>query len=487
MNRVGTLDRDRGRLGLSRAATLGPAGPRPHRRTLALVAGLLPVGDALMLALTGVGAAALLPGMDDAWAGRHVAASLVTIVLFVGLASLSGQYLSESLDRRVGALGALSRMWALSVALMLAVAFVWDGHIALDRRWLIGWFLGGGACLALWRRLVALRLRRWRSEGRLAERVAIIGAPAQLGRLVEHLGQPRVAGEVELFGTYEASPAGIAELEHLLREPGSAWPDAVMVALPWSQPDRIAELCMRLRDLPVDVRLAPDLAAYDLPAGAPRRFTGLVALEVWQRPLRDWRGLVKRAEDLVIGGGLILAFAPLMALVALAIRLDTPGPVLLRQRRFGLGSAPIMMLKFRTMHVDSGDPSGALATVPGDPRVTRVGRFLRRTSLDELPQLFNVMRGEISLVGPRAHAVEMRVGGGYYHEVVRHYAARHRMKPGITGLAQINGCRGLVDTLDKAQRRLDYDLHYVENWSLGMDLRILAVTALRGFTSDGAY
>jgi exopolysaccharide biosynthesis polyprenyl glycosylphosphotransferase len=239
--------------------------------------------------------------------------------------------------------------------------------------------------------------------------------------------------------------------------------------------------------LPVDVRLAPDLAAYDLPAAGARVFAGRVALEVWGRPLRDWRGLMKRAEDLVIGAGLVVLFAPVMALTALAIRLDSPGPVMLRQRRFGMGNAPIMIFKFRTMYHDRCDASGRLATVPGDPRVTRIGRFLRRTSLDELPQLFNVLLGTMSLVGPRAHPVEMQVGGRYYHEIVNHYAARHRMKPGITGLAQINGYRGLVDTIEKAQRRLDYDLHYVEHWSIGMDLRILFATIFRGFTSESAF
>lgn len=314
-------------------------------------------------------------------------------------------------------------------------------------------------------------------------------------RIIEHLGDPGLEGEVQILGIYglegmapgEAHPETRGRLTDLLRDARDLRPDAVLIALPWSQPDRIAETCMRLRELPVDVRLAPDLACYDLAMAAPRAFAGRSALEVWGRPLRDWRGVIKRAEDIVIGCGLVVLFAPVMALSALAIRLDSKGPVLLRQRRYGFGNTPIMIFKFRTMYADRGDVTGRVATIPGDPRVTRVGRFLRRSSLDELPQLFNVILGSMSLVGPRAHPVEMQVGGRYYHDIVSHYAARHRMKPGITGLAQINGYRGLVDTVEKAQRRLDYDLHYVEHWSLAMDIRILFATVFRGFTSDNAF
>jgi exopolysaccharide biosynthesis polyprenyl glycosylphosphotransferase len=264
-------------------------------------------------------------------------------------------------------------------------------------------------------------------------------------------------------------------------------PDTVLVALRWNERNRVADVCKRLRQLPVDVWVLPELSADAAFAGIPRRVGSRIALEVSSRPLRGWKGITKRAEDLFISAFLIVFTGPIMLAIAAAIRLSGPGPVLIRQRRHGFANKPFMVLKFRTMYSESGDLTGARATVRGDPRVTRIGRALRAISLDELPQLFNVLRGEMSVVGPRPHPIEMRVGNLYYEEAVKSYSARHRMKPGITGLAQINGCRGLVDTLAKAQRRLDYDLHYIENWSFALDLRILCATIAKGFINESAY
>ncbi len=462
----------------------------PPRGTAALLAGALPAIDAAMLLAADLVVSLTLGEDSGAGMARQFAATLVCTALFVGMAALAGQYRTDGLDRRIGALAPVSAIWALAVMLTLTIAFLWDGGGAVTRAGGGGWFLLGGAPLAAWRQAAAGVMRRWRAEGRLAERVAIIGDGTHGRRVIEHLASPAHEGLAEVVGVYglHGLPADAScGIEDLLRDAPSLRLDAVLIALPWCEAERIARTCMQLRDLPVDVRLAPDLASYDLPTAVPYAMGGRLALEVWGRPLRDWRGVMKRAEDLLLGCGLVLLFAPVMALSALAIRLDSPGPVLLRQRRYGLGNRPIMIFKFRTMHADKGDATGRVATVRGDPRVTRVGRFLRRTSLDELPQLFNVVLGSMSLVGPRAHPVEMQVGGRYYHEIVSHYAARHRMKPGITGLAQINGYRGLVDTLEKAQRRLDYDLHYVEHWSVAMDLRILFATIFRGFTSDSAF
>jgi lipopolysaccharide/colanic/teichoic acid biosynthesis glycosyltransferase len=202
--------------------------------------------------------------------------------------------------------------------------------------------------------------------------------------------------------------------------------------------------------------------------------------------MSDWRGLLKRLFDIVLVLGALPLLTPLLILVAVAIRAESSGPVLFRQWRFGLGSKPTQIIKFRTMYHDRGDSTGEQRTVAYDPRVTMVGRILRRTSIDELPQLLNVLRGEMSLVGPRPHATHMKVDGNYYFEAVRGYRFRHRVKPGITGWAQITGSRGEVDTIDKALERVEKDLWYVRNWSLALDLRILMLTVLGKFASPGA-
>jgi Undecaprenyl-phosphate glucose phosphotransferase len=261
--------------------------------------------------------------------------------------------------------------------------------------------------------------------------------------------------------------------------------DEVIIALsPRMSAARLLRLIETARGLPVDVRVAAaDGMLTDLPGGG----ASLRLVDVSRRPLRGVAGWFKRAEDVVVAAAALLLLAPVMALAALAIRLDSPGPVLFRQPRYGFANRTIQVLKFRTMYVDRGDGSGAARTTRDDPRVTRVGRFLRRTSIDELPQLINVLRGEMSIVGPRAHAVAMKVEGRLYDEAVGAYFARHRVRPGITGWAQVNGLRGEVDTLEKARRRVAFDLDYIERWSLLFDLRIMIRTAWTVFDDPNAY
>ncbi len=185
---------------------------------------------------------------------------------------------------------------------------------------------------------------------------------------------------------------------------------------------------------------------------------------------------MKRLEDILFAAAALVLFAVPMLLIALAVRLDSPGPILFRQRRIGLNDQPFEMLKFRTMRHEMADPEVARQVTPGDPRVTPLGGFLRRTSLDELPQLLHVLRGEMALVGPRPHAPGTRAGGRLFHEVVPSYSARHRIRPGLTGLAQVRGFRGATDTEDKLVRRTSSDLEYIENWSPWLDLLIVLRT-----------
>ena len=210
-------------------------------------------------------------------------------------------------------------------------------------------------------------------------------------------------------------------------------------------------------------------------------------LEIANRPLTHRGSVAKWIQDKMLAGILLIWLAPVFAVVALAIKLDSRGPVLFTQKRFGLNNDVIQVLKFRTMHVDRGDQSGALPTVRNDPRVTHVGRILRWLSLDELPQLINVLRGDMSLVGPRPHAIAMKAGDRLYCDAVEEYLHRHRVKPGITGWAQVNGLRGEVDTLDKAHARVAHDLYYVEHWSPWLDLKILLQTVGILASPDNAY
>jgi len=233
--------------------------------------------------------------------------------------------------------------------------------------------------------------------------------------------------------------------------------------------------------------MAPDLASFCSPDQSHSEVAGLQLLNMARRPIREPQRILKGAIDRVLAGLALLTLSPLLLLVSALIRLDSPGPILFRQSRQGLGDTLFDVYKFRTMYHDRGDTRGRQQTQRSDPRVTKLGAVLRRTSIDELPQLLNVLRGEMSLVGPRPHTPHMLVGDKRIFDIIDEYSFRHRVKPGITGLAQVKGYRGAVDTPEHLRTRIDYDLYYIDHWSLWLDLKIIFRTALICFRGANAY
>jgi exopolysaccharide biosynthesis polyprenyl glycosylphosphotransferase len=240
--------------------------------------------------------------------------------------------------------------------------------------------------------------------------------------------------------------------------------------------------------LPVDIRLSAHSNKLRFRPRAYSYINGVPLLDVLDRPITDWDVVMKWLFDKVVGSALLVFAAPVMALVALAIKLDSRGPVLFRQKRYGFNNELIEVYKFRSMRVENADPFAQKVVTKNDPRVTRVGRIIRKTSLDELPQLLNVVfKGNLSLVGPRPHAIYGKLEDRLFDEAVDGYFARHRVKPGITGWAQINGWRGEIDSEDKIQRRVEFDLYYIENWSVLFDFYIVLRTPLALFNTQNAY
>jgi Undecaprenyl-phosphate glucose phosphotransferase len=260
--------------------------------------------------------------------------------------------------------------------------------------------------------------------------------------------------------------------------------DLVIIALPEAASHRIAAIMRRMSGMAVDIRLAPDTARFYRPDARVSSIGGLPFLHLRDKPIAGLAAAAKRAEDLMIGVPLLCLAAPLMLLIALTIRLDSSGPVLFVQPRLGFNNRIIHVRKFRTMHGDESDEQGRRQAVRGDRRVTRVGRLLRRTSLDELPQLINVVAGSMSLVGPRPHALGTAAAGLPFEAAAEDYESRHRVKPGITGWAQVRGWRGETDTVEKLRRRVEHDLHYIMHWSVWFDLRILALTVTAVFRGE---
>jgi exopolysaccharide biosynthesis polyprenyl glycosylphosphotransferase len=240
--------------------------------------------------------------------------------------------------------------------------------------------------------------------------------------------------------------------------------------------------------LPVDVRLSAHTNKLRFRPRAYSYVGEVPTLDVFERPITDWDLVTKWLFDRVVGALALLALSPVLALVAIAVKLDSRGPVLFKQKRFGFNNERIEVFKFRSMYHKDADPTASKVVTKNDPRVTRVGRVIRKTSLDELPQLFNVVfKGNLSLVGPRPHAVQGKLQNRLFDEAVDGYFARHRVKPGITGWAQINGWRGEVDSEEKIQKRVECDLYYIENWSILFDLAILLKTPLALIRAENAY
>jgi exopolysaccharide biosynthesis polyprenyl glycosylphosphotransferase len=248
------------------------------------------------------------------------------------------------------------------------------------------------------------------------------------------------------------------------------------------------QMLKKLWVLPVDIRLAAHTNKLRFRPRAYSFIAGVPVLDVADKPITDWDVVTKWLFDKVVGGIALMCLSPIMLIAAIAIKLDSRGPVFFKQRRYGFNNELIEVYKFRSMYVDQCDATASKLVQKGDPRVTRVGAFIRKTSIDELPQLINVVfKGNLSLVGPRPHAVHAKAADRLYDEAVDGYFARHRVKPGITGWAQVNGWRGETDTEEKIKRRVEHDLDYIENWSVLFDLVILAKTPLALAKTESAY
>lgn len=335
-----------------------------------------------------------------------------------------------------------------------------------DQKWLAAFFLIGGTAV-LGRSLLWLKLRS-RAIARIARKkiVAIGLDPSVADALQRHY---ELSDIISL--TSNSCAGSLDDVIALVQEGGV---DVVFIGLSAGNASAVAILIARLAEYPVAVRIS--LQTVDLEVHAVSLQAGLPVLHVSDAPLGPVAAYIKRGEDVCLAAVLILLTSPVMLLASLAIQLESGRPVLFRQPRQGFRGSEIAVLKFRTMYSACEDRIAARQSSRGDPRVTRVGAFLRRHSLDELPQLFNVLRGTMSLVGPRPHAFGTTVDGQALNLVVSGYMARHRMKSGLTGWAQISGYRGKLDTIEKALRRVECDLYYIENWSLLLDLKILLRT-----------
>jgi len=362
--------------------------------------------------------------------------------------------------------------WAAIVAALLFIAFAFDVGGVFDRKVLLTWFVTTPLALCL---AQAVRLRAsWFAAHMPAERYIIVGVNEVGLELARRLPTKGFSGYFDFRSPDRISPlletdkfAGhCRDLADYVRTHGVG---RVYIALPLANVPRLTALINALRDTTASVYFVPDAFAFDLIQGRLAEVNGMPVLSVCETPFHGTDAVLKRLMDVALGSSALLLALPVIVLLAAAVKLSSPGPVLFRQRRYGLHGEEITVYKFRSMSVCEDGAVVTQATAK-DPRITAIGRFIRRTSLDELPQLFNVLEGTMSLVGPRPHAV---AHNEKYRRLINGYMIRHKVRPGITGLAQIKGLRGETETVDKMAERVRYDLEYLRNWSPWLDLRIL--------------
>lgn len=451
------------------------------------------------LIMSAIGVITMLANFNsvDSIVTLHVVSAFVCAFLTGGFIQGLDGYLTTTLRRFSVSFFKSLTAYTMAFLVTLMMMFLMKGLSESMTYWIGMWF---GYCfvyLGISRALMSAAVTKLMNDGRLERRAIIIGGGQPAAELINAM-ESNTNSDIRICGIFDdrtddRSPAivagypklgNVAELVEFTRK---ARINMLIVAIPLSAEKRVLQLLKRLWILPVDIRLSAHTNKL-LFRQRTYSYEGTVPMvDVFEKPIADWDSVMKRSFDIVFASLAIIALSPVMLLTALAVKLDSKGPVIFKQKREGFNNEEIEIFKFRSLYTDQGDKSGVNVVTKGDNRVTRVGRFIRKSSIDELPQLFNVLTGALSLVGPRPHVANAQTDKKLWTEVVDSYIARHKVKPGVTGWAQINGWRGEVDREDKLKGRIEYDLYYIENWSLLFDLYILAITPFKLINTENAY
>lgn len=460
--------------------------------------GSVRIGDAIITTILGVLVYHGYVGDDDTvqrvlYYPLIGSAALLTVLYF----QLWGLYRVPILQRAFHQLGRLFAAWSSVFLTMMVAGFLLKITDDISRVWIVSWYLGGFGILLASRVAIGVAVRHWMKTGRLERRVVILGGGERGLRLIEAL-QASSANDIKICGVFDdrgdqrvpekiAGYPKLGTVDELVRFARSNRIDLLIMALPLSAERRLLEMMRKVWVLPVDIRLSALDAPLRMTPGTYSYVGNVPFYNLYDKPLSDWDHVLKVIEDRVLAAFFLLVLSPLFLIIAVAIKLESKGPVFFKQRRYGFNNELVEVYKFRTLKHEDTDKDAAKLVTANDDRVTRVGRFLRRSSFDELPQFITVLKGGMSIVGPRPHAILAKAGDELYGDVVDGYFARHRVKPGITGWAQINGWRGETDTREKIQHRTEHDLYYIENWSLLFDLYIIARTPWSMLAGENAF
>lgn len=432
--------------------------------------------------------------LGQTWTNLHTVLSLFAALVFIVAASFNELYRSWRSDPiRVEVMGIMA-CWVGAAIATGSAAYVIGKHEIFQHELAWRWFLAASAVLVATRITVRLALKYLRMRGYNYRRTAIVGSTRIALQLAEAIGDAPWLG-LRFVGFYDdRSPrddrvhAALRDqikgnVEDLIVAAKEGEIDFVYITLPLRAELRIKDLIDRLSELPLSVLYVPDFFVFNMLHAQWQQVGNLHVVNVVTTPFLGVSGLSKRVEDIVLSSVILCVIAIPLATIAVAVKMTSPGPVIFRQRRYGLNGSEFEIWKFRTMSAAESSADFVQAT-RSDPRVTPLGSFLRRTSLDELPQFINVLQGHMSIVGPRPHPIAL---DEQHRRLIPRYYFRHKIRPGITGLAQVRGFRGQTDTLDKMQRRIEYDIEYIDKWSLALDLKIIFLTVVHGFRDKNAY
>jgi len=458
----------------------------PVERSLsgAVVVGIAQAVEAAMLAILGYGiyGSYVEPDEHAYYIPVILAACLLANVLFnAGRTHRITAYRSGLFQ--------LSRVligWTLVMTVLAVSIFLFKASDVFSRVWLVSWYVGGAALLVGYRLGLRALVMAWTREGRLRRRTVIVGGGKDAETLIEQI-RASASNDINLLGLFDdrfddRSPGTVLDypklgkVADLIEFARRTKVDLVIVSMPLSAEKRVLDMLTQLWVLPVDIRLSAHMSKLKFTHDAYSYVGDVAVFDMADRPISDWNLVFKWVFDKLVALLALILLSPVMLATAIAIKLESRGPIFFVQNRHGFNNELIKIYKFRSMRTDMLDAGASRLVTKDDPRVTRVGRFIRKTSIDELPQLFNVLKDELSIVGPRPHALQAKADNQLYYEAVEGYFARHRVKPGMTGWAQINGWRGETDTIDKIMQRVNHDLYYIEHWSILFDLYIVLMT-----------
>ena len=418
---------------------------------------------------------------------------LMGAVLVSLCSSFFGVYASWRGRRKISLLARMFLSWATAFGILFVLLVFSHQADYFSRVWLGTWILCGTLGSATFRSIIYKTLGNLRTRGINHKRVLVVGAGSSARSVIASLGHNAWVGfdvvqlvpveSTELNNPYQGISVGgsIADIEDLVESKDI---QEVWICLPLKKGEAVDRILYALRHSTANIRYVPDMSDFRLLNHKVSDIAGIQVLDLSCSPLSGANQYIKSLEDRLLGSIIFVCISPVLLLIAIGVKLSSPGPILFKQYRHGIDGKRINVYKFRSMEVHEEAEGVITQATHNDSRITRLGAFLRKTSLDELPQFFNVMQGKMSIVGPRPHAL---AHNDYYKEIVESYMKRHKVKPGITGWAQVNGLRGETDTIDKMKKRVEYDLFYIENWSLLLDLKIIFLTVYKGFIDKNAY